>query len=58
MITLEDLLRDLVWLDERDEHLYDNTERRLHVERIRPEDLPKKDWPGPEPNKRVIIIDI
>ena len=57
MLFTDFILQDF-WCYDSSEHTDTGPQEQLYIEQIRPEDLPQKDWPEPEPNKRVIIIDI
>ena len=62
MITLVELLTDVIWYNSQKLNLENEDECRRPVLRlakhIQPREIPERDWPRPEPNKRVIIIDI
>ena len=57
MMILNDLLKDFYAFEEKGP---EENVQYLFLESIRPEDIPHRDrsQPKPEPNKRVIIIDI
>ena len=57
-MNFEDILYDLVMRNKQKNSEQKLQYQQLFLEDIRPEDLPSRDWPRPEPNKRVIIIDI
>ena len=60
MILYENFTFDDFWNYEQRDQNQNNTDQRIYAERIRPEDVPHRDktFPAPQPNKRVIIIDI